>query len=222
MPEYNFDGIVGPTHNFAGLAQGNLAAQRHAGNLGNPRSAALEGLAKMRTLMGLGVPQAVLPPQPRPALPQLRSLGFMGSDADVLAAADAAGLLASYSSASSMWAANAATVVPSTDAKDGRVQLLVANLAAQTHRAIEARTTTGILRGIFSDTRHFKVHDPLPCVPHFTDEGAANHTRLFTSSGSLHLFGWGRSEVTNVATPSVHRARPRAARPSCSRAPPSC
>ena len=207
MPEFNFDGIVGPTHNFAGLAQGNLAAQRHAGDLGNPRSAALEGLTKMRTLMRLGVPQAVLPPQPRPALPELRSLGFTGSDSEVLAAADAAGLLAAYSSASSMWAANAATVVPSTDAEDGRVQLLVANLAAQTHRAIEAQVTTRIFSGIFSDTSHFKVHDPLPCVPHFTDEGAANHTRLFTGSGSLHLFGWGRSEARTVAAPSVHRAR---------------
>jgi succinylarginine dihydrolase len=207
MPELNFDGLVGPTHNYAGLAQGNLAAQRHAGNVGNPRAAALEGLDKMRTLLQLGVDQAVLPPQPRPALSELRRLGFGGSDKDVLAAADKAGLLALYSSASSMWSANAATVVPSSDARDGRLQLLVANLAAQTHRAIEAKTTTRVLRAIFADTTRFVVHEPLPCVPHFTDEGAANHTRLATKTGACHLLGWGRSEVTEAEAPKVHLAR---------------
>ncbi len=207
MPELNFDGLVGPTHNYAGLAHGNLAAQRHAGTVGNPRSAALEGLGKMRALLQLGVGQAVLPPQPRPALRELRQLGFSGSDADVLAAADHAGLLAVYSSASSMWVANAATVVPSCDARDKRLHLHVANLATQTHRAIEAKTTARVLRGIFSDATRFVVHDALPCVPHFTDEGAANHTRLATGKAACHLFGWGRSEVTEVEGPKVHRAR---------------
>ena len=29
--EINFDGIVGPSHNYAGLSLGNLAATRNAG-----------------------------------------------------------------------------------------------------------------------------------------------------------------------------------------------
>ena len=37
--------------------------------------AALEGLAKMRWVHQLGVPQAVLPPQPRPSIALLRRLG---------------------------------------------------------------------------------------------------------------------------------------------------
>ena len=37
----NFDGIPGPTHNYAGLAHGNLAATRNASLVANPREAAL-------------------------------------------------------------------------------------------------------------------------------------------------------------------------------------
>ncbi|MEZ4220049.1 MAG: N-succinylarginine dihydrolase [Polyangiaceae bacterium] len=207
MPELNFDGLVGPTHNFAGLGQGNLAAQRHAGNVGNPRSAALEGLAKMRILLGLGVPQAVLPPQARPDLIALRRVGFSGSDGAVLQAARSAGLLNAFSSASSMWTANAATVVPAADSHDGKLHLVPANLSAQSHRSLEAPTTTRALRAIFNDAARFVVHDPLPCGPYFSDEGAANHTRLVTSQRTLHLFGWGRSEVLEVEQPHVHRAR---------------
>ncbi|MGA8031441.1 MAG: N-succinylarginine dihydrolase, partial [Casimicrobiaceae bacterium] len=43
----NFDGIPGPTHNYSGLAQGNLAAERNAQQVSNPREAALQGLEKM-------------------------------------------------------------------------------------------------------------------------------------------------------------------------------
>ena len=47
-----FDGLAGTTHSYAGLSAGNLAAMPHAGQLGNPRAAALEGLAKMRLVAG--------------------------------------------------------------------------------------------------------------------------------------------------------------------------
>src|SRR5689334_14042951 len=112
MREHQFDGLVGPTHHYAGLSPGNLASQAHAGEMSNPRAAALEGLAKMRHVRELGVAQAVLPPQPRPNQRLLRRLGFSGSDADVLSRAlhEAPELLHAASSASSMWAANAATV----------------------------------------------------------------------------------------------------------------
>src|SRR5664279_702612 len=115
MPEYNFDGIPGPTHNYSGLAQGNIASEHNAGLIANPRAAALQGLAKMRALAARGFPQAVLPPHERPLVPALRALGFRGDDAAVLAGAarDAPAMLAACSSAAAMWVANAATVSPS-------------------------------------------------------------------------------------------------------------
>ena len=82
--EVNFDGLVGPTHNYAGLSHGNLASQRSKHRASNPRAAALEGLAKMKLLADLGVKQAVLPPHERPDVAALRRYGFAGSDADVL------------------------------------------------------------------------------------------------------------------------------------------
>src|SRR5213082_491695 len=88
--ELNLDSLVGPTHNYAGLAAGNLASQRYKNLTSHPRQAALQGLEKMKLLDDLGVPQAVLPPQRRPDIFTLRRLGFgthNSSDADVLAAA---------------------------------------------------------------------------------------------------------------------------------------
>ena len=105
MPDFNFDGIPGPTHNYSGLATGNVASEHNAGLVANPREAALQGLAKMRALAARGFPQAVLPPHERPYMPALRSLGFSGSDSDILgrAARDAPALLAACSSAAAMW-----------------------------------------------------------------------------------------------------------------------
>jgi len=150
--EWNFDGLVGPTHNYAGLSPGNLAAEKHARMISNPRDAALQGLAKMRALAARGIPQAVLPPQERPDVQALRQIGFDGNDAEVIASAgrDATQLLAACSSAAAMWAANAATVSPSADTIDHRVHFTPANLIANFHRALEADTTTRVLRSIFS------------------------------------------------------------------------
>ncbi|MFN0063047.1 MAG: N-succinylarginine dihydrolase [Myxococcaceae bacterium] len=210
MREYNFDGLVGPTHNYGGLAFGNTASARHQGRESNPRQAALEGLAKMRFIDSVGVGQAVLPPHPRPSLSALRALGFHGSDAEVLAraAVDAEHLLRQCSSAAAMWTANAATVAPSTDAQDAKVHFTPANLQAMFHRAIEADTTWRVLSAIFSDTRHFVVHRPLPGGSQFADEGAANHTRLFASRGAAaHIFAWGRSAFQGFPAPSRYPAR---------------
>ena len=52
--EVNFDGLVGPTHNYAGLSFGNVASESNTGAISRPRDAALQGLAKMRELMELG------------------------------------------------------------------------------------------------------------------------------------------------------------------------
>lgn len=195
MREFNFDGLVGPTHNYAGLSPGNLASTRHAGKVANPRAAALQGLEKMAFLSALGVGQAVLPPQPRPDVATLRALGFRGTDTKVIeqAARGDGHLLRACSSASSMWTANAATVAPSSDTLDGRLHVTVANLSAMFHRSLEAKTTFTVLSAIFSDSSRFAVQPPLPPGEHFADEGAANHTRLSTSEGAVHLFGWGRS-----------------------------
>jgi succinylarginine dihydrolase len=194
MREHQFDGLVGPTHHYAGLSPGNLASQAHAGEASNPRAAALEGLAKMRRVRELGVAQAVLPPQPRPSLRLLRQLGFAGSDQAVLERAlnEAPELLHAASSASSMWAANAATVVPAQDATDGKAHFVPANLVSLLHRSIEAESTERVLQRIFADAECFVVHPPLPASETLADEGAANHTRLFTSTAVQHVFGWGR------------------------------
>ncbi len=195
--EINFDGIPGPTHNYAGLASGNLAAEKNARLVANPREAALQGLAKMRALAARGFAQAVLPPHERPHVGALRALGFGGSDADVVgrAAREAPQLLAACSSAAAMWAANAATVSPSADTGDGRVHFTPANLVGQFHRSLEAATTTRVLRAIFADDARFVVHDPLPAAPQFGDEGAANHTRFTHAAHApgVEFFVYGRA-----------------------------
>lgn len=208
MREYNFDGLVGPTHHYAGLSYGNLASALHRGQPGDPRSAALQGLEKARFLAQLGVGQGLLPPALRPNLPALRRLGFSGATRDLLPRVlrVAPELLALCSSSSSMWAANAATVAPSSDTADGRVHFTPANLSSMFHRSLEAETTTATLRAIFADPEHFMVHDPLPSATLFADEGAANHTRLVTAQGVLHVFGWGRA-ADATAVPSAFPAR---------------
>ncbi len=193
--EVNFDGLIGPTHNYAGLSPGNVASASNAGGASNPRAAALQGLAKMRRLSALGLRQGVLPPMPRPDLSTLRSLGFSGPDEKILKDAWEADptLLAAAWSASSMWAANAATVSPSADTEDGRVHFTPANLASNFHRSLETAATTTALRRIFADKSRFTVHDPLPCQARYSDEGAANHIRFATEHGApgVELFVYG-------------------------------
>jgi succinylarginine dihydrolase len=210
MPEYNFDGIPGPTHNYSGLATGNIASEHNAGLIANPREAALQGLAKMRALAARGFPQADLPPHERPYLPALRALGFSGSDAVILqrATRDAPALLAACSSAAAMWVANAATVSPSADTADGRVHFTPANLVSHFHRSLEAPTTTAVLRGIFADAAHFAVHDPLPAAPQLS-EGAANHTRFAVDSNApgVEFFVYGKHGIGGGIAPVRFPAR---------------
>lgn len=194
--EVNFDGLIGPTHNYAGLALGNVASAKNAGAVSNPREAALQGLAKMRALTELGCAQGVLPPLGRPDLKTLRALGFSGTDKQVIekAAKTSPELLTNVYSASSMWTANAATIAPSPDTPDGKVHFTPANLASNFHRSIEADGTGRALKHIFSDAERFVHHPPLPGGVHFGDEGAANHGRLAESHGEkgVHLFVYGR------------------------------
>jgi succinylarginine dihydrolase len=210
--EFNFDGLVGPSHNYAGLSFGNVASKGNVNSASNPKQAALQGLAKMQALAGRGFAQALLPPQCRPDFRMLRSIGFGGSDADVLARAhrDAPTLLAAAYSAAAMWSANAATVSPSPDSFDGRVHFTAANLNNKLHRSFEHLQATRTLRALFHDQRHFVVHDALPGTPAFGDEGAANHTRLCAShcAQGVEMFVYGRSEFdASAPAPKLYPAR---------------
>jgi succinylarginine dihydrolase len=195
--EANFDGLVGPTHNYGGLAPGNLASAKNSGSIAAPRAGVLEGLAKAKSLADAGLVQGVLPPQERPYIPQLKALGFSGvSDGAIWEAAYKAqpALALNMLSASSMWAANAATVSPSADTSDGRLHFTPANLLTALHRSIEGEQTRRALSAIFSDPSRFAVHDALPYQSAFADEGAANHVRLCAEHGGqgVEIFVHGR------------------------------
>jgi len=210
--ELSFDGIVGPTHNYSGLSLGNLASQKNVHAVSNPRAAAQQGLRKMKLLHDLGVRQGVLPPHHRPAIDILRKLGFTGRDDQVVVKAQRASpaLLTACSSASSMWAANAATVCPSPDSRDGTVHFTPANLRSHFHRQIEAPMTACVLRTIFDDPERFVHHPPLPLAEPFGDEGAANHTRLCQRYGDpgVQLFVYGKRAFDRDApAPTRYRAR---------------
>lgn len=185
LTEINFDGIVGPSHNYAGLSLGNIASATHGGNPSYPRAAALQGVTKMRgNLARLGV-QGFLLPLPRPNSALLDALALDDTTPPQLRAA--------AWSASSMWTANAATVSPAPDTADGRCHLTPANLVTMLHRAQEWPDTKRQLEVAFGDTRHFAIHDAVP--PSFGDEGAANHMRLCESHDApgVEVFVYGRT-----------------------------
>lgn len=222
--EVNFDGLVGPTHNYSGLSTGNLASMGSQGQVSNPRAAALQGLSKMRLLMKLGVPQGVLPPHARPDLGFARAIGFSGSDAQVLSELSKhhTRLLAHLYSASSMWVANSGVVSPSQDTEDNKVHLTPANLVAKLHRSLEPNFTYRLFKRIFS-APCFEVHPPLPAHSYFGDEGAANHERVWGTTGGVELLVWGReafaaerpgrfvarqTDLASQALARTHRIRP--------------
>jgi succinylarginine dihydrolase len=192
LREINFDGIIGPSHTYAGLSFGNLASTKNAGQISQPRAAALQGLDKMRANLALGLAQGIFVPLARPNSDWLSALGTTIEECEPVLAAAAM-------SASAMWAANAATVSPAPDTNDGKTHLTVANLRTMPHRSHEWPGTLAQLRIAFGDRKHFAVHDPVP--PAFGDEGAANHMRLTSKHGEqgLELFVYG---VTGGAFPA--------------------
>ncbi len=186
VTEINFDGLIGPSHNYAGLSLGNLASARNAGAVSHPRAAALQGIEKMRGNVALGLRQGIFLPQWRPDGAWLASLGTDVAQAEPH-------IRAAALSASSMWAANAATVSPAADTADGRTHLTVANLVTMPHRSHEWPQTLKQLQVAFCDARHFAVHEPVPAP--FGDEGAANHMRLAERHDvpGVEVFVYGRS-----------------------------
>lgn len=228
--EVNFDGLIGPSHNYGGLSEGNLASGKNTGLVSRPKEAALQGLEKMRLLVKAGLTQGVLPPLPRPDFPFLYGVGFGGGQASMISEASrvAPQLLKTAYSASSMWAANAATISPSADTRDGRLQITVANLSTMLHRSLEADETYWTLaRTLFgadameqdhADHVNFALRHELPAHADFSDEGAANHVRLCAEHGGqgVELFVYGRdagqstagfpARQTKLASQSIARA----------------
>jgi succinylarginine dihydrolase len=184
IQEINFDGIIGPSHNYGGLSFGNIASTRNAGEISQPRAAALQGVDKMRANLALGLAQGFFVPHPRPHRRWLEALGTKFEAAEPALAAAAM-------SASPMWAANAATVSPAPDTADGKCHLTVANLRSMPHRSHEWPNTLAQLSLAFRDSARFKVHGPVP--PAFGDEGAANHMRLASAQGEpgVEVFVYG-------------------------------
>lgn len=214
--EWQFDGVVGPTHNYAGLSYGNVASSKNAGATSNPRSAALQGLAKMGYVRDLGIPQGFIPPQFRPIVSELKRFGFEGGIDQVLnrAYCDAPHLLATIYSSSFMWAANAATVSPSADSADGRVHLTPANLLTNLHRSLEPKYTHRMLQHIFADQACFCVHDPLVATTQMADEGAANHMRAAGNGHGNHglqIFVYGADGAVGVSPNKFPARQQRAA-----------
>lgn len=185
LVEINFDGIIGPSHNYAGLSFGNLASTRNTGQVSQPRAAALQGVEKMRANLKLGLAQGVFLPQRRPDRRWLEALGTTYEKAEPRIATNAM-------SASAMWAANAATVSPAPDCADGKCHLTVANLKSMPHRSHEWPETLAQLEVAFANSA-FAVHAPIPVA--FGDEGAANHMRLASdyAAPGVEIFVYGVS-----------------------------
>src|SRR3546814_10284949 len=75
LTEINFDGTIGPSHNYAGLSRGNIASASPAGDVTQPRAAALQGGEKMRHNLALGLAQGFFMPLDRPHAPWPATLG---------------------------------------------------------------------------------------------------------------------------------------------------
>lgn len=209
--ELQCDGLVGPTHHYAGLSHGNIASEANAKSVSYPKKAALQGLEKMHTVAQMGIPVLVIPPHPRPNLMLLREMGFAGEDRQVIEAAakqDMRLLSVAYS-ASSMWTANMATVSPAPDTDDGKLHLSVANLCSTLHRQQEAPYNHYLLREIFKNVPGCIVHETLPATTALADEGAANHLRLCAGHGKsgVEVFVYGKTSDKDAVMPKHFPAR---------------
>ncbi|BBI72875.2 hypothetical protein HAALTHF_24950n [Vreelandella aquamarina] len=53
--EVNFDGLVGLTHNYSGLAHGNVASMSHGGLVSNPKEGGAAGAGQDEVADGRGL-----------------------------------------------------------------------------------------------------------------------------------------------------------------------
>lgn len=202
------DGLVGPSHHYAGLSTGNIASTSNALLLSNPAAAAHQGIHKMRLLYQMGLKQAIIPPHQRPNLHLLYQLGFTGTPAQQINKVRKADptLLGACYSASSMWAANAATVSASADTSDQRIHFTAANLVSNLHRHQEAAFTHRAFQKFFSDEHYFYHHPSLPATIITSDEGAANHSRLCMNQQmpGVNLFVYGKHALSKKDPTPLH------------------
>ncbi len=208
--EVQADGLIGCSHNYAGLSFGNIASINNEGGVSKPRQAALQGLEKMRFVHELGVPQLILPPPLRPNMQLLERMNVSIEEGQSDGFAN--GVVKAAWSAATMWAANAATISPSTNTKDGDLHVTIANLASSLHRSQEATERYALFQHMFSNISGVKLHQSLPNCTALTDEGAANHMLLqprFNGENNSHqagieIFVYGKdddvSKNNNVST----------------------
>ncbi len=208
--EANIDALVGPTHHYGGLGVGNVASLEHAGQVSNPREAALEGLQKASLIAGLGVPQFVWLPPIRPRFDLLENLGYhiqtstpgqLQQALERIRHESPRALSAAFSSAF-MWAANAGTFSPAFDTNDGQNHFTPANLISSWHRGFEAEERAADLNKMFAPPASCVMHAPLAPILPLRDEGAANHMRLCAPAGGVgfNVFVYGAQEGQSSAS----------------------
>lgn len=197
--ETQWDGLVGPTHHYAGLGHGNVASHKHALSVSNPRAAALQGLEKMRMVAELGIPQFIVPPPERPNNYFLQAVGldkYTGALEGF--SSNEQRLISAAWSAAYIWRANMATVTPACDTIDGQLHITPANLLSTLHRPQEASENYLFLSKIFQGNA--VVHGALPSSMMLADEGAANHMRFSGGYGQAGVQVWvyGRAQGLDV------------------------
>ncbi|AMV32107.1 N-succinylarginine dihydrolase [Pirellula sp. SH-Sr6A] len=214
MREFNIDGLIGPTHHFGGLGVGNVASESNRNKIAHPRSAALEGLSKIRKLYELGVPQFYLPPPGRPNWDWMMALGFQSQDAKDWSrcAKQFPSLFSSSLSSSFMWMANAATCSSRVDTTDGIGRLVIANLAASLHRGQESPERHHQLRHLFQRLDTIEVIEALPSLVPLRDEGAANAMRCWNPSNHQGIYVFVFGETYQGITRSIASGETRVQR----------
>lgn len=186
VTEINFDGLIGPSHNYAGLSLGNLASSRNAGAIAYPRAYRIAGYREDARQYPTGAGAGHVPAAMAARWSMAGAVGdrYWCSRAAYPRGGDV-GIIHVGSKRSNGF--------PASDTADGRTHLTVANLVTMPHRSHEWPQTLAQLRVAFSDPRAFAVHAPVPAP--FGDEGAANHMRLCDHHGAagVEIFVYGRS-----------------------------
>jgi succinylarginine dihydrolase len=205
--EVQADGLIGCSHNYAGLSFGNVASESNEGAVSKPKQAALQGLEKMRYVAGLGLKQIILPPPMRPNFALAKRFGLDLLDLPKHLTHVQAEVVRACWSASTMWAANAATISPELNAGNGKLNITIANLASSLHRQQEAAERYELLKTIFAPVEGVQVNEALPACTAFTDEGAANHMLLCPNynEAGVEIFVYGRAD--GVEAPRRYPAR---------------
>lgn len=162
----------------------------------HPKLAAQQAIELMRIRLQHNIHQVVIPPPYRPSLSPLTGIGFTQDEPLKM-------LVDLYRHApelySQCWQANTGSTAysmktcPSTDSGDGRVHILPSNRSENLFLAGDVAFYQRLAKQLFTDSRHFIVHPPLPSAAGFCDHGSAQHFRLSPNLGAegFHLFAFG-------------------------------